>query len=96
MAHWQEGLGRKLVRLLERERERLAPVELPETDEVLAYWQGRSAEPPALTVAFSGLGQRAASWVLELGVLTAHLRQAARDRAGLVALVTKPGGGPRL
>jgi hypothetical protein len=96
VAHWQQGLERKLVRLLERERERLKPVELPETDEVLAYWQGRAAEPPALTVTFSGLGQRAASWVLELGVLTAHLRQAARDQAGLVALVTRPGSAPTL
>jgi hypothetical protein len=96
VGHWQENLGRKLVRLLERERERLAPVDLPETDEVLAYWQGRLAEPPALTVAFSGLGQRAASWVLELGVLTAHVRQAARDKAALVALVTRPSSGPAL
>jgi hypothetical protein len=47
-------------------------------------------------VTFSGLGQRAASWVLELGVLTAHLRQAARDQAGLVALVTRPGSAPTL
>ncbi|HEX8823438.1 MAG TPA: hypothetical protein VF794_26160 [Archangium sp.] len=88
VAHWRVHLQRKLERLLARERERLGPVELPEADEVLAYWLGKAPQPPALTVAFSGLGQRAASWIQELGVLTSHVSEAAQAQAGLVALVT--------
>jgi hypothetical protein len=40
-------------------------------------------------VAFSGLGQRSASWVVELGVLASHVREAAMDRTALAVLVTK-------
>jgi hypothetical protein len=87
VAHWHVNLERKLRRLLAREKERLAPVELPEVDEVLAYWLGKVSQPPALTVAFSGLGQRSASWVQELGVLTSHVREAAQARVALVSLV---------
>ncbi|QRN95816.1 hypothetical protein JRI60_43360 [Archangium violaceum] len=87
---WHADLASKLERLLERERERLAPVESPETHAVLAYWLGQAPQPPSHTVTFSGLGQRSASWIQELGVLTSHLREAAREQAGLVTLVTRP------
>lgn len=87
VVHWNVHLERKLRRLLEREKARLAPVDLPELEQVLAYWLGRAPQPPALTVAFSGLGPRASSWVQELGVLMSHVRQAALEKAGLVALV---------
>jgi hypothetical protein len=89
VAHWQVNLGRKLERLLTLELERLKLPSLPERDEVLAYWNGKAATPPALTVAFSGLGQRAAHWVVELGVLASHVREAAKDRTALAVLVTK-------
>jgi hypothetical protein len=87
VAHWNVNLERKLRRLLAREKERLAPVDLPEADEVLAYWLGKVPQPPVLTVAFTGLGQRSASWIQELGVLTSHVREAALARDGLVTLV---------
>jgi hypothetical protein len=86
---WHAGLRHKLERLLERERERLGPGALPEKDQVLAYWLGTVSQPPALTGAFSGLGPRSASWLQELGVLTSHVRDAAREQAGLVTLVTR-------
>ncbi|XXF79146.1 hypothetical protein P2318_05175 [Myxococcaceae bacterium GXIMD 01537] len=89
VAHWNVNLARKLERLLTREQERLRLPSLPERDEVLAYWNGKSPTPPPLTVAFSGLGQRSTSWVLELGVLASHVREAAKDRAALSVLVTK-------
>lgn len=89
VAHWQVNLGRKLERLLTREQERLKLETLPERDEVLAYWSGKVPTPPALTVAFSGLGQRSASWVQELGVLASHVREAAKERMALSVLVTK-------
>ncbi|PTL76391.1 hypothetical protein [Vitiosangium sp. GDMCC 1.1324] len=87
VSHWHVNLERKLRRLLEREKQRLAPVELPELGEVLAYWLGTVPQPPALSVAFSGLGQRASSWIHELGVLTSHVREAAHEKTGLVSLV---------
>jgi hypothetical protein len=86
LAHWQVNLERKLRRLLEREQQRLAPLEMPELDAVLGYWMGRVARPPELSVAFSGLGPRSSSWVQELGVLVSHVREAAQQKAGLVAL----------
>lgn len=89
VAHWQVNLGRKLERLLTQELERLRLPSLPERDEVLAYWSGKAPTPPALTVAFSGLGQRSTSWVVELGVLASHVREAAKDRTALAVLVTK-------
>jgi hypothetical protein len=86
VAHWQVNLERKLRRLLEREKQRLAPLEMPELDAVLGYWLGRVARPPELSVAFSGLGQRSSSWMPELGVLLSHVREAVRHEAGLVAV----------
>ncbi|WNG44252.1 hypothetical protein F0U60_09135 [Archangium minus] len=87
VADWNVHLERKLRRLLEREKARLAPVELPELEQVLAYWLGQVSQPPALSAAFSGLGPRASSWVQALGVLTSHVRQAAHEGAGLVIRV---------
>ncbi|WP_342378892.1 hypothetical protein NVS55_05745 [Myxococcus stipitatus] len=89
VAHWQVNLPRKLERLMAREQERMRLPSLPERDEVLAYWLGKQAQPPPLTVAFSGLGPRAAGWMRELGTLTAHIRRAAMGKQGLAALVTK-------
>lgn len=89
VAHWQVNLGRKLEKLLAREQARLNLASLPEWDEVLAYWNGKVPAPPALTVAFSGLGQRSTSWVVELGVLASHVRETAKDRTALSVLVTK-------
>ncbi len=74
-------------RLLRREAARL-PVEIPEVPEISAYWAGKVAEPPLLTVAFSGLGRQSAGWVRELGDLSAVIRAAARGRMGLTALAT--------
>ncbi|MFP2905239.1 hypothetical protein ACLESD_09315 [Pyxidicoccus sp. 3LFB2] len=92
VAHWQVNLPRKLERLLAREQERMKLPTLPERDEVLAYWLGKVAQPPPLTVSFSGLGARAANWIVELGALTAHIRHAALAKQGLAALVTKGSG----
>ncbi|MCP3144215.1 hypothetical protein [Pyxidicoccus xibeiensis] len=92
VAHWQVNLPRKLERLLVREQARLKLPSLPEKDEVLGYWMGKVAQPPPLTVAFSGLGPRAANWIRELGALTAHVRGAALAKQGLAALVTKGSG----
>lgn len=89
VAHWQVNLPRKLERLMAREQERMKLPSLPEKDEVLGYWLGKLPQPPPLTVAFSGLGPRAASWIRELGALTTHIRQAAMAKQGLAALVTK-------
>ncbi|NMO20245.1 hypothetical protein HPC49_23085 [Pyxidicoccus fallax] len=92
VAHWQVNLPRKLERLLAREQERMKLPSLPEKDEVLGYWLGKLAQPPPLTVAFSGLGPRAAHWIRELGALTSHVRHAALSKQGLAALVTKGSG----
>ena len=89
VVHWHVNLQAKLKRLLERERQRLKPVEMPEEEEVLAWWMGQLRHPPSLTVAFSGLGHRAPAWVQEIGVMTEHLREAARDKAALITLVTR-------
>ncbi|WP_338870397.1 hypothetical protein [Myxococcus stipitatus] len=89
VAHWQVNLPRKLERLMLREQERMRLPSLPERDEVLGYWLGKQAQPPPLTVAFSGLGPRAAHWIRELGALTSHIRRAALGKQGLAALVTK-------
>jgi hypothetical protein len=87
VAQWREELERKLQRLLARERERLQLAVLPESEALLAYWLGRTSETPSRSAVFSGLGERAAAWVQELGVLLAHVREAAHGDAGLVMLV---------
>ncbi len=89
VALWNASLPRKLDRLLTREQERLKLPSLPERDELLAWWAGKASQPPPLAVVFSGLGPRAPSWIQELGVLCAHVREATREQAALVSLVTK-------
>lgn len=77
-----------LERLIAREQERLL-FEVPEAPELIAYWNGKVTSPPMLSVAFSGLGQEASSWIRELGQLTAVVRNAVRARRGLTSLVTR-------
>jgi hypothetical protein len=89
VSHWHLNLPRKLERLLTREQERLRLPSLPEREELLAYWLGKAPQPPPLAVVFSGLGPRAPGWILELGVISGHVREAALERAALVSLVTK-------
>lgn len=89
VARWREELSRKLERLLDREQERLKLSSLPEREELLAWWEGRASRPPPLSVVFSGLGPRAPNWIQELGVISSHVREAAREQAALVSLVTK-------
>lgn len=94
VALWHEGLEDKLVRLLERERERLALADMHALQEPLAYWLGKASQPPVTTAVFSGLGERSASWVKQLGALTSHVREAAQEEAGLVTRVTPPLSAP--
>jgi len=89
VVHWHLNLQRKLERLISREQERLKLSTLPERDELLAYWMGKASHPPPLAVAFSGLGPRAPSWLLEVGVIASHVREAAHEHAALVSLVTR-------
>lgn len=89
VALWNAGLRSKLDRLLTREQGRLKLPSLPERDELLGWWLGKAPQPPPLAVVFSGLGPRAPSWIQELGVLCAHVREAHREQAALVSLVTK-------
>ena len=64
---WARRLDEQLRSLLGRERARLGPLSLRESDELLAYWSGQLPEAPALSVAFSGLGPTAGGWVREVG-----------------------------
>jgi hypothetical protein len=89
VVNWHLNLQRKLERLIAREQERLKLASLPEREELLAYWMGKAPHPPPLAVAFSGLGPRAPSWLLELGVIASHVREAAQEHSALVSLVTK-------
>lgn len=88
---WARRLDEQLRDLLGRERSRLGPVSLRESDELLGYWTGRLAEVPALSVAFSGLGPTAAGWVREVGELSRLIRGAAAAGHGLTSLVTREG-----
>jgi len=63
---WERRLDDQLKNLLGRERSRLGPVSLRESDELLAYWRGQIPDAPALSVAFSGLGPTASAWVREV------------------------------
>jgi hypothetical protein len=67
-------------------------VSLRESDELLAYWTGELPDPPALSVAFSGLGPTASAWVREVGELSRLIRNATAARHGLTSLVTREGG----
>jgi hypothetical protein len=89
---WERRLDDQLRNLVGRERSRLGPVSLRESDELLAYWMGQIPEPPALSVAFSGLGPTASAWVREVGELSRLIRNAAAARHGLTSLVTREGG----
>lgn len=89
---WARRLDEQLRDLLGRERVRLGPVSLREANELLAYWSGRLPEPPALSVAFSGLGPGAAGWIREVAELSRVIRDAAAAGHGLTSLVTREGG----
>lgn len=85
---WSSELPRALRELMQREIERLRPIDVPEANEVVDYWLGRSPEPPQLVVAFTGLGSRANTWVREIADLAAQIRRAASREQGLTAIVT--------
>jgi hypothetical protein len=89
---WARRLDEQLRSLLGRERARLGPLSLRESDELLAYWSGKLPEAPALSVAFSGLGPTAGGWVREVGELSRLVRSAASAGQGLTSLVTREGG----
>lgn len=89
---WAARLPQRLWALLHREADRLAPIELPETHEVLDYWLGRSAAPPNLAVAFSGLGEGAYKWIAEIGLLARLFREAVAAGAGLAVILTSNTG----
>lgn len=89
---WGRKLQEQVVRLAERERRRLGKVEIPEVQELLAYWLGTLPAPPTLTVAFSGLGADAQAWVREVGQLAQQMREAAEKGFGLTSLVTRESG----
>jgi hypothetical protein len=89
---WGRKLQEQVQRLAERERRRLGKVEIPEVQELLAYWLGTLPTPPALTVAFSGLGADAQAWVREVGQLAQQVREAAQKDFALTSLVTRESG----
>jgi hypothetical protein len=89
---WERRLDDQLKNLLGRERSRLGPVSLRESDELLAYWTGQLHDVPALSVAFSGLGPTAAEWVREVGEMSRLIRNATAAGHGLTSLVTREGG----
>ncbi|WP_434387037.1 hypothetical protein [Melittangium boletus] len=86
VSRWHAELESKLLRLLERERERLSPAQPPELDAVRDYFLGRTAEAPALPEAL--VGPRGFSWVHRIGWMAALLRDAVREEAGLMARMT--------
>lgn len=85
---WKAQLAPKLEKLLDREAKRLAPVEMPERDDILAYWLGMHREPPVLAVTFSGLGPTSQQWIREIGALMQLVRDAAAHDQGLTAIIT--------
>jgi hypothetical protein len=85
---WSAELPRTLRELLQREIDRLKPVEIPEAKEVLDYWLGTVSQPPALNVAFSGLGASAIHWVRDIAALAGQVRKASAREQGLTAIVT--------
>ena len=92
MKSWERRLDDQLKNLLGRERSRLGPVSLRESDELLAYWRGQIPDAPALSVAFSGLGPTASAWVREVGEMSRLIRDATKAGHGLTSLVTREGG----
>ena len=89
---WGRKLQEQVQRLVERERKRLGKVEIPEVQELRAYWLGTLPAPPTLTVAFSGLGADAQAWVREVGQLAQQVREAAAQDFALTSLVTRESG----
>ena len=89
---WGRRLQEQVKLLVERERKRLGKVEIPEVQELRAYWLGTLPAPPALTVAFSGLGADAQAWVREVGQLAQQVREAAAQDFALTSLVTRESG----
>ena len=90
MKVWKAQLAQKLQKLLEREEGRLAPVEIPEKEEILQYWNGQLSEPPLLAVCFSGMGPTAQAWIREIGTLAQLVRSAADHDQGLIAIISSP------
>jgi hypothetical protein len=88
VVQWSAQLESKLLRLLERERERLKPAEPPELEAVRSFFLGHSSECPELPEIL--VGSRGGSWAQRIGALAALVREAAREEAGLVAHVMRP------
>lgn len=86
---WSSELPRVLRELIDREMQRLRPIDVPEASDVVDYWLGKAASPPPLVVAFSGLGVRSARWVREIADLAAQIRRAAGREQGLTSVMTR-------
>ncbi|HEX4619932.1 MAG TPA: hypothetical protein VH208_00065, partial [Myxococcaceae bacterium] len=91
VAAWWSSLAPKLASLLRREADRLRPIAIPEMDEIYYFWMGRREQPPLLTVAFSGLGTTAPTWVRDVGMLARLIRDAASLEQGLTSIIAPPG-----
>ncbi|HXX30494.1 MAG TPA: hypothetical protein VEJ89_07235 [Myxococcaceae bacterium] len=89
---WGRRLPEQVQALAAREQRRLGKVEIPEAHELVGHWLGRIHDPPALTVAFSGLGADAQAWVREVGQLARQIREASQKGFGLTTLLTREGG----
>ena len=89
---WGRKLQEQVQRLAGREKKRLGKVEIPELQELVAYWLGTLHSPPTLTVAFSGLGADAQAWVREVGQLAQQVREASAKDFALTSLVTRESG----
>lgn len=91
VSQWGSQLPSKLSRLLGRESRRLAPVEAPDTEEILDFWLGRTSRAPTLAITFSGLGPESFGWLQDVGALARLVRSAASLGQGLTAIVTQTG-----
>lgn len=88
---WAAQLPNALSRLLQREAQRLKPVEAPEKHDILEYWLGRVPDPPALAVCFSGLGPQTLLWIREIGQIARVVRNAAALQQGMTSVVSHRG-----
>ncbi len=91
ISQWAARLPTSLMRLLDRENKRLAPIVAPERHEVLDYWLGRVPAPPLLAVSFSGLGPRSQEWIRDIGRIAHLVRNAAAAQHGLTAVLSRKG-----